>query len=78
MPGARAQVSLVSWVFWAVWALVGLGFELYAVASERRSGALPLTRIVRDRLARRFVLVRLALVLGIGWLALHFLVPLPW
>ena len=71
-------MSLVSWIFWGVWALVGLGYELYAVRYEKRSGALPLTRVLRDRLARRFVLARLALLLGLGWLALHFLVPLPW
>jgi hypothetical protein len=71
-------VELFSWIFWGVWALVGLGYEIYAVLSEKRSGALPLTRVVRDRLARRSVLLRLALLLGIAWLALHWLVPLPW
>lgn len=71
-------MGLVSWIFWGLWAFVGLGYELYAVRYEKRSGALPLTRVLRDRLARRYVLVRLGLLLGLGWLALHFLVPLPW
>jgi len=71
-------VTLFSWVFWAIWALAGLAYELYAVFTEKKSGALPLTRVLRDRLARRFVVVKLGLVLFVGWLALHFLVPLPW
>lgn len=71
-------MELVSWIFWGVWALVGLGYELYAVLYEKRHRALPLTRVVRDRLARRSVLIRLALLLGLAWLGLHWLTPLSW
>jgi hypothetical protein len=75
-------VKRLSWIFWAAWAIVGVVFELYAVLTEKRSGAEPLTRVLRDRLMRRFLLARLAVLLFLSWLGLHFLVggpsPLPW
>jgi hypothetical protein len=71
-------VELVSWVFWAAWAAVGIGYELYAVVSEKRTGALPLTRVLRDRLMRRFVVAKLGVLLFLAWLGLHFLTPLSW
>lgn len=73
-----SDLGVFSWIFWAAWALVGLGYELYAVATEKRTGALPLTRVLRDRLMRRFVVVKLAVLLFLAWLGLHFLTPLDW
>lgn len=72
------MMALVSWLFWIGWMLVGLGYEVFAVIFEKRTGALPLTRVLRDRLARRFVIARLALLLFLAWLGLHFLGPLSW
>lgn len=73
---------IASWVFWAAWATVGLAFELYAVYAEKKNGTEPLTRVVRDRLMRKSVVARLAVLLGLAWLSLHFLVggssPVPW
>lgn len=71
-------MTTVSWVFWFAWMAAGLAYELYAVTMEHRNGALPLTRVVRDRLARRFVVVKLGLALFIVWFALHMLTPLSW
>lgn len=71
-------MALFSWIFWGVWVLVGLAYELYAVLSEKKSGALPLTRVLRDRLMRRFVVVKLGVLLLLAWLILHFTVSLPW
>ena len=72
------DMSLFSWIFWGVWALVGLGYELYAVRYEKRSGALQLTRVLRDRLMRRFVVAKLGVLLFLAWLLLHFTASLPW
>lgn len=71
-------MSLVSWAFWLTWAAIGLGYELFAVFSEKRLGTLPLTRILRDRLMRRFWPVKLGVLLFLAWLVLHFLTPLNW
>lgn len=71
-------MALASWVFWGVWIGAGIAYELYAVWAERRHGALPLTRVVRDRLMRRFVVVKLGVLLFLAWLSLHWLVPLDW
>lgn len=71
-------MAVVSWVFWLAWMAVGLGYELYAVVTEKRSGALPLTRVVRDRLMRRFVVAKLGVLLFLAWLCLHFFTPLNW
>lgn len=71
-------MSTVSWVFWMSWIAVGLAYEIYAVVAEKRHGALPLTRVVRDRLMRRFVVVKLGVLLFLAWLCLHFLIPLDW
>lgn len=71
-------MSLFSWIFWGVWGSVGLVYELYAVHYEKRSGALPLTRVVRDRLMRRFVVVKLGVLLFLSWLILHFTLSVPW
>lgn len=69
-------MSIFSWAFWLGWMLVGAGYELFAVVEEKKTGALPLTRIVRDRLARRFWPAKIALVAFLAWLSLHLLVPL--
>lgn len=71
-------MAIVSWLFWIGWMLVGLVYEVYAVIFEKRNGALPLTRVLRDRLAKRFVIARLGLLLFLAWLGLHFLTPLHW
>lgn len=71
-------MALVSWVFWLTWMGVGLAYELYAVHSEKKSGALPLTRVVRDRLMRRSTLVKVGVLLFLTWLWVHFVTPLDW
>lgn len=71
-------MELVSWVFWLVWMGVGLGYEVYAVTFEKRNGALPLTRVVRDRLMRRFVVAKLGVLLFLAWLCLHFFTNVSW
>ena len=75
MGFVTASLELFSWAFWAVWMLVGLSYELYAVFTERKSGALPLTRVVRDRLMRRSTLIKVGMLLFLTWLWVHFLVP---
>ena len=71
-------MTLFSWIFWGVWALSGLAYELYAVVFEKKSGALPLTRVLRDRLMRRFVVVKLGVLLFLAWLVLHLTTSLSW
>lgn len=71
-------MALASWVFWLAWMSVGLVYEVYAVRMERRNGALPLTRVVRDRLMRRSIVAKLGVMGFLAWLALHFLTPLDW
>jgi hypothetical protein len=73
-----ASLALVSWVFWLGWMAAGLAYELFAVYSEKRYGTLPLTRVVRDRLMRRFVLVKLGVLLFLSWLCLHFFLNVSW
>ncbi len=73
-----ADLGLVSWIFWALWVVAGLAYEAFAVVYEKRTGALPLTRVVRDRLMRRFLVVKLGVLLLLAWLVLHFLTPLDW
>lgn len=71
-------MAVVSWVFWLAWMAAGLVFELYAVREEKRNGTLPLTRVVRDRLMRRFWPVKIAVLAFLAWLTVHFVVPLNW
>jgi hypothetical protein len=73
-----ASLALISWVFWLGWMAAGLAYELFAVYSEKRYGTLPLTRVVRDRLMRRFVLVKLGVLLFLAWLCLHFFLNVSW
>ena len=71
-------MALVSWLFWFAWMAAGLGYELFAVRFEKRDGALPLTRVVRDRLMRRFVVAKLGVLLFLAWLCLHFFTNVTW
>ena len=71
-------MSTFSWVFWFAWMAIGLGYELYAVLREKEDGALPLTRVVRDRLMRRSTPVKLGVLLFLTWLWVHFVTPLEW
>jgi hypothetical protein len=71
-------METVSWVFWAVWGIVGLGYELYAVRNERKNGALPLTRVVRDRLMKRSPVVKVGVLAFLAWLGLHFTQSVTW
>lgn len=68
----------VSWAFWLGTMAVQLAYELYAVETERRSGALPLTRILRDRLMRKHTILKLGGLLLWSWLGVHFFSSLKW
>lgn len=70
--------ALFSWVFWLAWMGVAVVYELFAVVMEKRNGALPLTRVVRDRLMKRFVLAKLGVLLFLSWLCLHFFLNVSW
>jgi hypothetical protein len=71
-------VSTISWAFWLGWMALGLFYELFAVFSEKRYGTLPLTRVVRDRLMKRFWPVKLGVLLFLSWLSLHLLLNVSW
>lgn len=71
-------MEFVSYVVWAVLGAGALGFELYAVKHERKNGALPLTRVVRDRLMRKSPAVKVGVLAFLAWIFLHFTQPLPW
>lgn len=73
-----ASMALFSWGFWLAWAAIGLAYELYAVYSEKRTGALPLTRVVRDRLMRKYPLAKIGMLTFLIWLFVHFVTPLTW
>ena len=70
--------GLVSWIYWFVWIGLFFAYEIPAVLLEKRNGMLPLTRVVRDRLMRKSVLVKLIVMAALAWLCLHFLTPLDW
>ena len=69
---------IFSWAFWLIWMGVGLSYELYAVHEEKHNGALPLTRVVRDRLMRKSTLVKFVVVFFLFWLLLHFTLKFSW
>lgn len=71
-------MSTFSWAFWLGWMALGLSYELFAVFSEKRYGTLPLTRVVRDRLMKRFWPVKLGVLLFLSWLSLHFFLNVSW
>lgn len=69
----------------AVWLLIGLvalTWELIGVKKEKDWGIEPLTRIVRDRLMKRFWPAKLLVMGFLCWLCLHFFVggpsPVSW
>lgn len=78
MIALLASLSLFSWGFWVTWVVIGLAFELFAVATEKKTGALPLTRVVRDRLMRRSKLFAVFMLAFLAWLFVHFITPLDW
>lgn len=71
-------MALISWIFWLSWMAIGLGYELFAVYTEKTEGTLPLTRVVRDRLMKRFVVAKLGVLLFLSWLCLHFFLNVSW
>jgi len=73
-----ADLAIASWAFWFAWMGVGLVYEVFAVVTERKTGALPLTRVVRDRLMRRSTLVKIGMLTFLTWLWVHFITPLGW
>lgn len=73
-----ASLALFSWVFWFGWMAAGLAYELFAVFTEKSKGTLPLTRVVRDRLMKRFVVAKLGVLLFLAWLCLHFFLNVNW
>jgi hypothetical protein len=73
-----ASLDLFSWGFWLAWALVGLAYELFAVRTEKKTGALPLTRVVRDRLMRKYPVAKIGMLTFLIWLFVHFVTPLSW
>jgi hypothetical protein len=70
--------GLLSWVYWTVWVGLFFAWEIPAVLLEKRNGMLPLTRVIRDRLMRRHVVLKLAGLLVVSWLFLHFTHSLTW
>ncbi len=72
------SLALFSWIYWILWMGAFLGYELFAVRYEKSKGALPLTRVVRDRLMKRFVVVKFGVLLLLAWLFLHFTQSLSW
>lgn len=73
-----ADLGLLSWGFWITWAVIGLAYELYAVFTEKRTGALPLTRVLRDRIMRKNAAAKIGVMAFLAWLLLHFTTPLDW
>lgn len=71
-------MAVASWIVWMVWMAVGLAYELYAVRFEHRNGALPLTRVVRDRLMRKHTIVKVGVMVFLTWLWLHFVTNVHW
>ncbi len=73
-----ASLALASWIFWFAWLIAGIGYELFAVRTERKLGTLPLTRVVRDRLMRRSTVAKVGVLTFLAWLILHFTASLKW
>jgi hypothetical protein len=69
--------ALVSYLVWGFAALALLAFEIVAVVTERKTGLLPLTRIVRDRLMKRSRPIRLLVLFALVWLPYHFFLEGP-
>ena len=75
MIALLADLGVFSWGFWLTWAAIGLVYELYAVFTEKKTGALPLTRVVRDRLMRKSGVFKVFMLGFLAWLLVHFTVP---
>ncbi len=43
--------------------------------TEKKTGALPLTRVVRDRLMRKSPAIKVGMLAFLSWLLVHFIVP---
>jgi len=69
-----ASLALLSWGFWLTWMAVGLVYELFAVFTERKTGAMPLTRVVRDRIMRKSGAATVVVITFLSWLLVHFTV----
>lgn len=67
-------LGLASWVFWAVWVGLFLAWEIPAVFLEKKTGMLPLTRVVRDRLMKRYAIVKYGVLFLIAYLFAHFII----
>lgn len=72
-----SSAGIASWIVWAVWIIVGAGWELWTVFTEKKRGFLPLTRVVRDRLMRRNTVVKIGMLGFLTWLWVHFITPVP-
>jgi len=75
-------MDYLSEIVWLCIGLAALTWELIGVKKEKDWGIEPLTRIVRDRLMKRFWPVKLIVLTFLGWLMLHFFVggssPVGW
>ena len=65
---------MTSEIVWLGIGLVALTWELIGVFGEKKHGIEPLTRIVRDRLMKRFWPIKVVVILFLVWLLLHFTV----
>lgn len=79
--GNRSHVR--SWVIWGAWLFLGLGWELWDVFEEKKTGDEPLTRIARDRLMKNKAWyiaypVRFICISFLGYLAFHWLGNVKW
>lgn len=73
--GVVALSEVYSWAVWGVLAVIVLCVELVGVFGEKRTGFLPLTRVVRDRLMRKHKWAKLGVFFFISWLMIHFMFP---
>lgn len=69
-----ASLALLSWGFWLTWMVIGLAYELFAVFTEKKTGAMPLTRVVRDRIMRKSGAATVGVLTFLAWLLVHFTV----
>lgn len=74
------MTNWLSEIVWSVWAAVGVAWEMVGVFGEKKWRQEPLTRIVRDRLMRSKlgIIFRLIFIAFMGWLFLHWMLPLDW
>ena len=73
-------MNWLSEIVWATLFVLALGWEIFTVATEKKYRHEPLTRVYRDKLMRsKFGIVfRLIFIAFMGWLLLHWLLPLEW